>query len=77
MVSVLTLSMVDCGFESRLVKSKTNIGICCFFSNPVALRNKSKDWMTENQIRIMCVSGVTSLPADFSFSELSKSNSAC
>ena len=42
MVSVLTSSTLDCGFE-------TNIGICGFSAKHAALRRKSKDWLARNQ----------------------------
>jgi hypothetical protein len=41
MVSVLTSSAVDRGFES--------IGICWFSAKHAALRRKSKDWLARNQ----------------------------
>ena len=50
MVSVLALSAVDCGFESRSGQSKDyKIGICCFSAKHTALRRKSKDWFVRNQ----------------------------
>ena len=50
MVSVLTSSVVDRGFEAR--SGQTNdyeIGICCFSAKHAALRRKSKDWSAQNQ----------------------------
>ena len=50
MVSVLALSAVDRGFEPRSGQTKYYwIGICCFSAKHVALRKKSKDWLTLNQ----------------------------
>ena len=44
MVSVLTSSAVDRGFESRSGQIKDyKIGICCFPSKHAALKRKSKD----------------------------------
>ena len=50
MVSVFTSSSVDRGFEPRSDQTKYyTIGICCFSAKHVALRRKSKDWLTLNQ----------------------------
>ena len=50
MVSVRTLSAVDCGFEHRSGQTKDyKIGICCFSAKQAALRRKSKDWLARNQ----------------------------
>ena len=50
MVSVLTSSAVDCGFEPLLGQTKDyEIGICCFSSKHAALRRKIKDWLARNQ----------------------------
>jgi hypothetical protein len=50
MVSVLTSSMVDHGFEPRSGQTKDyKIGICCFSAKHAALRRKSKDWLAQNQ----------------------------
>jgi hypothetical protein len=50
MVSVFTSSSVDRGFEPRSDQTKYyKIGICCFSAKHVALRRKSKDWLTLNQ----------------------------
>jgi hypothetical protein len=49
MVSVLALSVVDRGFEPRLVQTKDyKIDICCFPAKNAALRRKSKDWLARN-----------------------------
>jgi hypothetical protein len=50
MVSVLALSAVDHGFESRSGQTKDyKIGICCISTKHAALRRKSKDWLARNQ----------------------------
>jgi len=50
MVSMLTSSAVDCGFEPRSCQTKDyKIGICCFYAKQAALRRKSKDWLARNQ----------------------------
>jgi hypothetical protein len=50
MVSVLTSSAVDRGFEPRSGQTKDyKIGICCFSTKHTALRRKSKDWLARNQ----------------------------
>jgi hypothetical protein len=44
MVSMLTLSLVDRGFEPRSGQNKNcEIAICCFSAKQAALRRKSKD----------------------------------
>ena len=50
MVSVLTPSAVDRGFEPRSGHKKDHqIGICYFSAKHAALRRKSKDWSARNQ----------------------------
>ena len=50
MVSMLTSSEVDRGFEPRSGQSKDyKIGICYFSAKHVALRSKSKDCLSRNQ----------------------------
>jgi hypothetical protein len=50
MVSVLTTSAVDRGFEPRSGQTKDyTIGICCFTAKHAALRRKIKDWLAGNQ----------------------------
>jgi hypothetical protein len=50
MVSVLTLSAVDRGFEPWSGQTKDyKIGICCYLAKHAALRRKSKDWLAQNQ----------------------------
>ena len=49
-LSVLTPSAVDCGFEPQSGKTKDyKYGICCFSAKHAALRRKSKDWLAWNQ----------------------------
>ena len=49
MVSMLTLSAIVCGFESRSGQIKDcKIDICCF-STKHAERRKSKDMLAQNQ----------------------------
>ena len=51
MVSVLASSVVDRGFEPWLGQTKDyKIGICCFSAKHAALRRKSKDWFTQNNV---------------------------
>jgi hypothetical protein len=49
-VSMLSSSVVDFGFEprSRQTKDYEN-GICCFSAKHKAIRRKSKDWLARNQ----------------------------
>ena len=69
MASVLASNAVDRGFEHRSGQIKDyKIGICCFYAKHVALRRKSKDWLTLNQENMF--GGVTCLSADCCFSEL-------
>jgi hypothetical protein len=50
MISVLSSSAVDRGFEPRLGQTKNyKIGICCFSAKHTVLRRKSKDWLARNQ----------------------------
>jgi hypothetical protein len=50
MVSVLTLSAIDRGFEPQSGQTKDyKIGICCFPAKHTALRRKSKDWLARIQ----------------------------
>ena len=49
-VSVLALSVVDCGFEPCSDETKEyTIAICCFSAKHAPLRNKSQDWLARNQ----------------------------
>ena len=53
MVSMLVSSAVDHGFKPR--SGQTNefkIGIFCFSSKHVVLRNKSKDWLGWNRVNM-------------------------
>jgi hypothetical protein len=50
MVSGLTSSAVDRGFEPRSGQTKDyKIGICCFSAKHATLRRKGKDWLARNQ----------------------------
>ena len=50
MVSVLSSSAVDRGFEPLSGKTKDyKISICCFSAKDAALRGKRKDWLARNQ----------------------------
>ena len=50
MVSVVASSAIDRGFEPQSGLTKDfEIGICCFSAKHVALRRKSKDWLSRNQ----------------------------
>jgi hypothetical protein len=50
MVSVLTLSVVERGFEPRSCQSKNyKIVCCCFSAKHAALMKKSKDWLARNE----------------------------
>ena len=50
MVSVLTSSAINCGYEPRSGQTKEyQIGICCFSAKKASLRRKSKDWLALNQ----------------------------
>ena len=49
-VSVLTSSAVDRGFDRRLGQTKDyTIGFCCLSAKHAALRRKIKDWLARNQ----------------------------
>ena len=53
MVSVLSFSAVDRGFESRSGQTKYyKIGICCFSAKHAGLRRKNKDWLARNQYNV-------------------------
>ena len=50
MDSVLASSAVDHVFEPRSGQAEENkIGICCFYSEHIALRKKDNDWLARNQ----------------------------
>ena len=69
MIRALTSSVVDRGFEPWSGQTKDyTIGICCFSSNHVALRRKSKIWLAGSQDNVS--SGARCLSADSCFSEL-------
>jgi hypothetical protein len=63
MISVLSSSVVECGFEHRSGQTKDyKIGMCCFSAKHVTIKGKSK-------VRIMCVSGATYLSFSIGVSE--------
>jgi hypothetical protein len=50
MVSMLTSSAVDRGFEPWSGQTEDwKIGMCCFSAKQAALSSKSKDWLARNQ----------------------------
>ena len=50
MLSMLTSSAVDRGFEPRSCQSKDyEIDICCFSVKHAAVRRNIKDWLARNQ----------------------------
>ena len=50
MVSVLSSSVVDRGFEYQSGQTKDyKIGMCCFSANHATLRSKNKDRLAQNQ----------------------------
>ena len=54
MVSMLTLSVVDCVFKSWSDQTKDyKIAICYFSAKHVALKSKSKDWLAGNQDNVL------------------------
>ena len=69
MVSMLTSSVVDHGFEPWAGQTKDyKIGICSFPAKHASLSRKNKYRLAK--IRIMCQSGATCLSPDCCFSEL-------
>ena len=53
MVRVLASSMINHGFELRLVQTKDyKIGICCSFAKHVVLMSRNKDWLARNQVNV-------------------------
>ena len=53
MVSVLASGAVDRRFEPRSGQTKDyEMCICCFSAKHVALRKKSKDWLSRNQYNV-------------------------
>jgi hypothetical protein len=60
MVSMLTSSVVDRGFEPWSGQTKDyKIGMCCFSAKHVALRRKSKEWLARNQDNVCEWSGMS------------------
>ena len=69
MVSLLSSSTVDDGFQFRQHQTKDyKIGICCFSAKHAALAVRAKTgWLG---IRILCLNGATCLHADCCFSDI-------
>ena len=62
MVSMLTSSAVDHGFELRSGQAKDyKIGICHFSTKQAALRRGSKDWLARNQNNVSRWSDMSTL----------------
>ena len=62
MVSMLTSSAVDRGFELRSGQAKDyKIGICYFSTKQAALRRESKDWLARNQNNVSRWSDMSTL----------------
>ena len=62
MVSMLTSSAVDRGFELRSGQAKDyKIGICYFSPKQAALRRESKDWLARNQNNVSRWSDMSTL----------------
>ena len=62
MVCVLTLSVIDGGFEPQSHQTKDyKIGICCFSAKHAALSSKSKDWLVRNQDNVSEWSDISNL----------------
>jgi hypothetical protein len=60
MVSVLTSSAIDCGYELRSCQTKEyQICICCFSAKNAALRRKNKDWLARNQNNVSVWSDIS------------------
>jgi hypothetical protein len=50
MVSMLSSSVVDRGFDPQSGKTKdSKLCICCFSTKYTVVRRKSKDWLAQNQ----------------------------
>ena len=64
LVSVLTTSVVERGFEFRSSQTKDyTIGICCFSAKHTILRRNRKDWLARNKDNVsewsdMCTRGL-------------------
>ena len=66
---MVTLSVVDCGFDPQSGQTKDyKIGNCCLSAEHTALRSKSTDRLAHNQDK--CQSGVTCLHPDCCLAEL-------
>ena len=50
MVSVLSSSAIECGFETLSGQSKDyKIGMCSFSAKYALLRRKNRDWLARNE----------------------------
>jgi hypothetical protein len=66
---MVTLSVVDCGFDPQSGQNKDyKIGNCCLSAEHTALRSKSTDRLAHNQDK--CQSGATCLHPDCCLAEL-------
>ena len=64
LLSVLSSSMVDRGFESQSGQTKDyKIGICCFSASQL-VTSITEEYIDIPEIRVMCENGVTCLLAD-------------
>ena len=53
MVSMLTSSAADRGFEPRSGQTKNyKIGICCFSAKHPPIRRKSKNWLARESVLV-------------------------
>ena len=60
MVSVLVSSVEDRGLEPRSDQTKNNkIGICCLSAKHAALRRKTKNWLSRNQVNVSKCDGMS------------------
>ena len=64
LLSVLSSSMADRGFESQSGQTKDyKIGICCFSASQL-VTSITEEYIDIPEIRVMCENGVTCLLAD-------------
>jgi hypothetical protein len=73
MVSVLSSSAVDGGFELRSGNTKDyNIGIGCFSAKYAALRRKNKDWLARKQTYVSEWSDMSTCGLLFQWANITK-----
>ena len=78
MVSLLTSSAVDRGFEPRTGQTNDyKIGICCFSAKHAALKRKCKDWLARNQDIVSVWGDMPIRILLFQWASTKKSKSAC